>query len=234
MRECKDLVIYKRGKELVLQGILLAFIVIGCSVVGIQIFQNEIALEKEKEKSELVLKTYSTKMDLNEMTNNYKEYKELLAKAIDEEETIKKVITPAAVTNYTSRGTTVKRDTISGGETEEAPTEYKEVIEVKATAYCLCKKCCGKSEDSPGYGVTRSGLKIVPGTGMKVIAVDPKVIPLGSKVYVEGVNGVKTYGYAVAADTGSAIKNNKIDLYMDSHEETVKWGIRNMKVYVIE
>lgn len=236
MRECKDLVIYKRGKELVFQGILLAFIVIGCSVVGIQIFQNEIALEREKEKGELVLKTYGTKVELNKMTNNYTEYQELLAKAIDEEETTKKVITPTAVTNYTSRGTSVKRE--SSVETEEiieeAPTEYKEVIEVKATAYCLCKKCCGKSEDNPGYGITRSGLKIVPGTGMKVIAVDPNVIPLGSKVYVEGVNGVKTYGYAVAADTGSAIKNNKIDLYMDSHEETIKWGIRNMKVYVIE
>lgn len=238
MRECKDLVIYKRGKELVFQGILLAFIVIGCSVVGIQIFQNEIALEREKGKSELVLKTYNTKVDLNKMTNNYNEYQELLAKAIAEEETTKKVITPTAVTSYTSRGTSVKRDTVSNVETEEiieeAPTEYKEVIEVKATAYCLCKKCCGKSEDTPGYGITRSGLKIVPGTGMKVIAVDPNIIPLGSKVYVEGVNGVKTYGYAVAADTGSAIKNNKIDLYMDSHEETIKWGIRNMKVYVIE
>lgn len=238
MRECTEITIYKRGNELAIQGILLAFIVISCSIVGIQIFQNEVALEKEKNKSELALKTYSTKNELKEMTNSYKEYKEMIAKAILEEETIKKNVAPAAVTTYTSRGTNVKREASSeqvAEETiEEAPTEYKEVIEVKATAYCLCKKCCGKSEDHPGYGVTRSGLKIVPGTGMKVIAVDPKVIPLGSKVYVEGVDGVKTYGYAVAADTGSAIKNKKIDLYMDSHEDTVKWGIRNMKVYVIE
>lgn len=236
MRECTEITIYKRGKELVIQGILLVFIVISCSIVGIQIFQNEVALEKEKNKSELALKTYNTKNELKEMTNSYKEYKEMIAKAILEEETTKKNIVPAAVTTYTSRGTNVKRETTSEQTEvqEEAPTEYKEVIEVKATAYCLCKKCCGKSEDNPGYGVTRSGLKIVPGTGMKVIAVDPKVIPLGSKVYVEGVDGVKTYGYAVAADTGSAIKNKKIDLYMDSHEDTVKWGIRNMKVYVIE
>lgn len=114
------------------------------------------------------------------------------------------------------------------------PVEYKEVIEVKATAYCLCKKCCGKSETHPEYGVTASGLKIVPGTNMKVIAVDPKVIPLGSKVYVEGLNGVSDYGYAVAADTGGAIKNLKIDLYMDSHETTKQWGIKNVKVYVLE
>lgn len=114
------------------------------------------------------------------------------------------------------------------------PTEYKEVIEVKATAYCLCKKCCGKSETHPQYGVTASGLKIIPGTNMKAIAVDPKVIPLGSKVYVEGLNGAADYGYAVAADTGSAIKNLKIDLYMDTHEASLKWGVKNVKVYVIE
>ncbi len=113
------------------------------------------------------------------------------------------------------------------------PTEFKKVIEVKATAYCLCKKCCGKSESHPEYGVTASGLKIVPGTNMKVIAVDPNVVPLGSEVYVESVNGVIDYGYAIAADTGSAIKNLKIDLYMDTHEEAYRWGIKNVKLYVI-
>lgn len=125
---------------------------------------------------------------------------------------------------------------VANNETIESvpPTEYKEVIEVKATAYCLCKKCCGKSETHPQYGVTASGLKIIPGTNMKAIAVDPKVIPLGSKVYVEGLNGATDYGYAVAADTGSAIKNLKIDLYMDTHEASLKWGVKNVKVYVIE
>ena len=106
------------------------------------------------------------------------------------------------------------------------PTEYKKVIEATATAYCLCQKCCGKSPSSPGYGVT--------GTGMKVIAVDPKVIPLGSKVYVEGLNGAWDYGYAVAGDTGGAIKSMKIDLYMDSHDETLSWGRKKVNIYVID
>lgn len=118
--------------------------------------------------------------------------------------------------------------------TEEPPVEYKKVIEAKATAYCLCKKCCGKSETHPEYGVTASGLKIVPGTNMKVIAVDPNIIPLGTKVYVEGLNGAKDYGYAIAADTGSAIKSLKIDLYMETHQKAYQWGIKNVKVYVIE
>ena len=117
---------------------------------------------------------------------------------------------------------------------EEPPVEYKKVIEAKATAYCLCKKCCGKSETHPEYGVTASGLKIIPGTGMKVIAVDPNVIPLGTKVYIEGLNGAKDYGYAIAADTGSAIKDLKIDLSMETHEKAYQWGRKQVKIYVIE
>lgn len=116
----------------------------------------------------------------------------------------------------------------------EPPTEYKKVIEAKATAYCLCKKCCGKSETHPEYGVTASGIKIIPGTNMKVIAVDPNIIPLGTKVYVEGLNGAADYGYAVAADTGSAINNLKIDLYMETHEKAYQWGRKSVKIYVIE
>lgn len=113
------------------------------------------------------------------------------------------------------------------------PTEYTNKIEVTATAYCLCKKCCGKTPDNPNYGCTHSGLKIVPGSGMKVIAVDPKIIPLNSKVYVEGLNGAWDYGHAVAADTGSAIKELKIDLYMDTHTEALEWGRRKVNVYLL-
>lgn len=116
---------------------------------------------------------------------------------------------------------------------DNPPEEYESVVEVSATAYCLCKKCCGKTPDNPYYGYTHSGLKIEPGTGMKVIAVDPSIIPLKSKVYVEGLNGAWDYGYAVAADTGSAIKELKIDLYMDTHEEALQWGRKKVKVYVL-
>lgn len=114
------------------------------------------------------------------------------------------------------------------------PEEYSSVVEVSATAYCLCKKCCGKSPSNPNYGMTASGVRIVPGTGIKVIAVDPKIIPLGSKVYVEGLNGAWDYGYATASDTGSAIKDYKIDLYMDTHSEALSWGRKKVNVYVVE
>lgn len=113
------------------------------------------------------------------------------------------------------------------------PAEYSQKIEVTATAYCLCQKCCGKSPENPNYGNTHSGLKIVPGSGIKVIAVDPSVIPLNTKVYVEGLNEAWDYGYAIAADTGSAIKELKIDLYMDTHTEALEWGRRKVNVYLL-
>ena len=114
------------------------------------------------------------------------------------------------------------------------PEEFKSVLSMNATAYCLCKKCCGKAETHPQYGVTASGYRITPGTNEKVIAVDTSVIPLGTKVYVEGLNGANSYGYAIAADTGSAIKNMKIDLYMDSHAEALRWGFKKVNVYLLE
>lgn len=138
---------------------------------------------------------------------------------------------PERIENSTIKTTTVA---ITNETIAAVPTEYEKVLAMNATAYCLCKKCCGKAETHPEYGYTASGYKITPGTNDKVIAVDTSVIPLGTKVYVEGLNGASSYGYAVAADTGSAIKNMKIDLYMDSHQEALNWGFKKVNVYLIE
>lgn len=59
------------------------------------------------------------------------------------------------------------------------------------------------------------------------VAVDPKVIPLGTRIYVEG------YGYAKALDVGGAIKGNKIDLFFDSNQQANRWGRRSVKVYIL-
>jgi len=61
-----------------------------------------------------------------------------------------------------------------------------------------------------------------------VVAVDPSVIPMGSRLYVEG------YGYCKALDKGSAIKGNRIDVFMESHNQALNWGRRSVKVYVLE
>lgn len=67
---------------------------------------------------------------------------------------------------------------------------------------------------------------IMPYVG--VVAVDPAVIPLGTKMYIEG------YGFGLAADTGGVIKGNIIDLFMDSREEALRWGRRQVRVHILE
>ncbi len=94
---------------------------------------------------------------------------------------------------------------------------YKSVLYCESTAYS-------------GGGVTATGTVPVRNpNGISTIAVDPRVIPLGSLVYVEG------YGKAVAADTGGAIKGNIVDVYMNSQEEAYSsWGRKyNVPVYII-
>lgn len=79
-----------------------------------------------------------------------------------------------------------------------------------------------------GGGITASGIPVsrVPG-GISTVAVDPSVIPLGSKLYIDG------YGYAIAADTGGAIKGNIIDIYLDSESECLTWGRQNRQVTIV-
>lgn len=107
--------------------------------------------------------------------------------------------------------TTVSRD-------DSAPTSGKEFY-VTATAYTAgCNGCTG---------ITATGINLKANPNLKVIAVDPRVIPLGSKVWVEG------YGYAIAGDTGGAIKGNKIDLHMATKAEAYQFGRRQVKIKVM-
>lgn len=101
---------------------------------------------------------------------------------------------------------------------------FKSAFLMEATAYDACVKCTGKNPGDKYYGITRMGIPVRPG----IIAVDPSVIPLGTRVYVEG------YGLALAADTGSAIKGNRIDLYMETHQEALRFGRRKVKLYILE
>ena len=95
----------------------------------------------------------------------------------------------------------------------------------KVYAYCACQKCCGKN----AHGVTATGTKVKEG---RTIAVDPKVIPLGSTVYIKYKG--KTHKY-IAEDTGGEwIQGFKIDKYTKSHSACLQWGIKKCKVYVIK
>lgn len=93
-------------------------------------------------------------------------------------------------------------------------------ITVKSTAYTA--SCPGCS------GVTATGINLDQNPNEKVIAVDPSVIPLGSKVYVPG------YGYAIAGDTGGAINGNRIDVYFHSRSEALNWGVKTIQIRVYQ
>lgn len=109
-------------------------------------------------------------------------------------------------------------------ESEKKSFSYKYVIECKATAYDL------SAEENGGYaGQTATGVPLDKG----VIAVDPRVIPLGSRVYIEALDGSWSYGYAVAADTGGAIKGKRVDLCYRTRSECIQFGVRNCRVYVL-
>ncbi len=109
-------------------------------------------------------------------------------------------------------------------------TRYKKVLTMSASAYDAGYESTGKNPGDPYYGLTRSGTKVRPG----VVAVDPKVIPLGTKLYIESTDGTSSYGYASAEDTGSAIKGNKIDLFFENRSDALRFGRRTVKVYVLE
>ncbi len=103
-------------------------------------------------------------------------------------------------------------------------------MDMVATAYDLSYESCGKYPDDPYYGITASGTKAQPGT----VAVDPDVIPLGTKLYIASTDGSPDYGFATALDTGSAIKGYRVDLFMEDNRDALDYGKRQVKVYVLE
>jgi len=112
-----------------------------------------------------------------------------------------------------------KNDVIQIASRGESSSEGAEMY-VNSTAYTAsCNGCSGR---------TATGIDLKSNPNAKVIAVDPSYIPLGTKVYVEG------YGYAVAADTGSAIKGKKIDVFFPSKADAYRWGNKPVRIKVIQ
>lgn len=99
---------------------------------------------------------------------------------------------------------------------ESNPTNnYKEVYTMMSTAYA-------------GDTITYMGTTPVRDSdGISTIAVDPSIIPLGSKVYIPG------YGLAIASDTGGLINGNRIDLFLNSEDECINWGVQTVSLYLI-
>lgn len=114
--------------------------------------------------------------------------------------------------------------------TARGTLKAKKAYIMKATAYDLSYASCGKTPDNPNYGITYTGTRASAGT----VAVDPKVIKLGSKLYIESLDGSEDYGFARAEDIGSAVKGNKIDLFIEDHKNAMAFGVKKVKVYVID
>lgn len=129
-----------------------------------------------------------------------------------------KEIVKQASRGQSSTNATTKSSTNQQASTTAAPSGGKEMY-MEATAYtAYCNGCSG---------LTATGIDLRSNPNLKVIAVDPSVIPLGSKVWVEG------YGTAVAGDTGGAIKGNRIDLFVSSKEQAYRFGRKQVKIRVI-
>ncbi|CFX91818.1 3D domain [Syntrophomonas zehnderi OL-4] len=92
-------------------------------------------------------------------------------------------------------------------------------VTMVATAYCPCAKCNYPYYGAPSY----IGLPLKYG----IIATDPKVIPMGTRLYVEG------YGEGIAADQGGAIKGNRLDLCFATHQQALNFGIKTVKVTIL-
>ena len=105
---------------------------------------------------------------------------------------------------------------------EAAPTVVVEEPEnislgkYKLTAYCACVKCCGKTD-----GITASGVKAVEGV---TIAADTRILPFGTKVVIDD------HEYTVQ-DRGGAIKGNKIDIYFNSHQAALEFGVQYKEIF---
>lgn len=105
--------------------------------------------------------------------------------------------------------------------TQQAPTTASgKEMTVTATAYtAYCEGCSG---------TTYTGINLRANPNQKVIAVDPSIIPLGSRVWVEG------YGEAIAGDIGGAIKGNIIDVFIEHKQDALNWGRRTVKIKVLD
>lgn len=175
-------------------------------------------LDKEKQKLEGLKK--DNEVALSKLNRNVSEEKAAFSKISEQEE--KLVASEAEKSKKAEENSKINKEvassntssgTLSRGESSSG--SYSKSMMMTATAYS-------------GHSATAYGPKPVRNPqGYSTIAVDPRVIPLGTRVYVEG------YGYAIAHDTGGAIIGNKIDLFMNSESECNSWGRRTVKVYVI-
>ena len=110
----------------------------------------------------------------------------------------------------------VERGMARSIETSRGRMRYNKVMTMEITAYTL----------GEGSGTGRTSIGLVPYEG--IVAVDPRVIPYYTKLYIPG------YGIAMAGDTGGAIRGNRLDVFMHDWHRAIQWGRRTLDVYILE
>lgn len=176
--------------------------------------KNDGGLEKGKQK---VVQSGKAGEKLVTTKVTYENGKEVSRKVVSE------AVTKKPVQKVVAMGTKPKVQPVStkySASRGSSSAGGKTIISVRSTAYSPRKDY--------GRAITASGMVAVrDANGTSTVAVDPRVIPLGTKLYIEG------YGYAIAADTGLAIKGNKVDLFFNTLSEARNWGARYVNVHII-
>lgn len=137
-------------------------------------------------------------------------------------ETVKESVDKIVAVGTRPQAKSVSRSkSVSKASSEQTESNVSgKTLTVTATAYTAsCRGCSG---------ITATGINLNNNRGAKVIAVDPNVIPLGSRVHVEG------YGTAIAADTGGSIRGNRIDVHVPTAADAKRWGRKKVKVTILD
>ncbi|PGZ92137.1 3D domain-containing protein [Bacillus sp. AFS029533] len=169
-----------------------------------------------------------------------------IASASREDATKTKEIVPATKESASITKQSAPTTKESVPKTKESAPAVKESVPVTKSDASTAKESESKTKDSAGSkviimeasaytascngcsGITATGIDLKKNPNTKVISVDPSVIPLGSKVNVEG------YGVAIAGDTGGAIKGNRIDVFIPNKQDAINFGRKQVKVTILD
>ncbi len=139
---------------------------------------------------------------------------------LESEKIIKVEVVKKPVDTVILKGTRVTVSRVPGPQVKDnVPVSYARMFTARCSAY----------SSSGGRGA--SGLGLYPGT----VAVNPNVIPYGTKMYITSADGKFVYGYAIATDTGTALMQGVVDLdlFFGTYEESLRFGVKNLNVYII-
>ena len=171
-------------------------------------------------------KTYIVESVLSENSANhimiyYDNKKDAYAYGMREEKVYRKADAGKSTASSSSskKSDSSKSSSSSNKKTEAKKVSTKSLGTFKTTGYCNCSQCAGAYAGKP----TSSG--VMP-TASHTIAADPSVLPIGTKVIING----KQYE---VEDTGSGIKGNKLDIYYDNHDSAIGHGVRNYEVFIV-